>query len=45
MWYINRFWTLHLVLNGHLYKYTAETWFYYPRRLNDISDWTISTAW
>ena len=19
---------LHLVLNGHLYKYTAETWFY-----------------
>ena len=34
MWYMNRFWTLHLVLNDHLYKYTAETRFY-DRRFND----------
>ena len=42
MWYMNRFWTLHLVLNGHLYKYTAETPFY-DRRFNDIRDGTVST--
>ena len=39
---MNRFWTLHLVLNGHLYKYTAETWFY-DRRFNDIRDGMVST--
>ena len=39
---MNRFWTLHLVLNDHLYKYTAETRFY-DRRFNDIRDGTVST--
>ena len=43
MWYMNRFWTLHLVLNGHLYKYTVEPRFYDPLRFNDIPDWTVST--
>ena len=33
---------LSLVLNGHLYKYTAETPFY-DRRFNDICDGTVST--
>lgn len=42
MWYMNRFWTLHLVLNDHLYKYTAETRFY-DRQFNDIRDGTVST--